>query len=180
MLHAFLSDFEAILLRFGVFYDAFRLLADVLSAVVLVGMAYFLMRRFVLPHGRELRFHENVLLHPRARAGGIQRDSLIVGSFILLHVGRALTLARRFSSRRRRRTPICPSRARWQCSFQGADSDALLLLRHFFFWLALGGILLFLPYFPHTKHAHIFMAPLNFLTRPPRTSPGALPPIGFR
>ena len=178
VLHAFLSDFEATLLRFGVFYDVFRLLADVLSAVVLVGMAYFLLRRFVLPHGRELRFHENVLLHPRARAGGIQRDSLIVGSFILLHVGGRLLGEAVFVAQTAPDTYM-PFASALAVLFQGVDSDALLLLRHFFFWLALGGILLFLPYFPHTKHAHLFMAPLNFLTRPPRTSPGALPPLDF-
>ena len=178
VLHAYLPDFEATLLRFGMFYDVFRLLADVLSAVVLVGMAYFLLRRFVLPHGRELRFHENVLLHPRARAGGIQRDSLIVGSFILLHVGGRLLGEAVFVAQTAPDTYM-PFASALAVLFQGADSDALLLLRHFFFWLALGGILLFLPYFPHTKHAHLFMAPLNFLTRPPRTSPGALPPLDF-
>ena len=61
----------------------------------------------------------------------------------------------------------------------GANGDALAMLRHLFWWLALGGILLFLPYFPQSKHAHLFMAPLNFLTRPRRPSLGALPPLDF-
>ena len=178
VLHAFLPDFEATLLRFGMLYEAFRLLADVLSGVVLVGMAYFLLRRFVLPHGRELRFHENVLLHPRARAGGIQRDSLIVGSFILLHVGGRLLGEAVLVAQTTADTNM-PFASALATLFHGADAGALLLLQHFFFWVALGGILLFLPYFPHTKHAHLFMAPLNFLSRPPRTSPGALPPLDF-
>ena len=36
--------------------------------------------------------------------------------------------------------------------------------------------LLFLPYFPQSKHAHLFMAPLNFLSRPQRRSMGELAP----
>ena len=42
---------------------------------------------------------------------------------------------------------------------------------------ALGLILAFLPYFPYTKHAHLFMGPFNFMTRPQRVTPGALAPI---
>jgi hypothetical protein len=42
-------------------------------------------------------------------------------------------------------------------------------LRHLFWWVALGGILLFTPYFAYSKHSHLFMAPFNFLTRPDRT-----------
>jgi hypothetical protein len=45
--------------------------------------------------------------------------------------------------------------------------------------LAIGGILVFTPYFPYTKHAHLFMAPFNFLTRPQRTSLGELEPMDF-
>ena len=59
------------------------------------------------------------------------------------------------------------------------NPDSLVILRHLFWWVALGGILIFLPYFPNSKHAHLFMAPLNFLTRPERTSLGELAPLDF-
>ncbi len=32
---------------------------------------------------------------------------------------------------------------------------------HVTWWLAMGLIVLFIPYFPHSKHIHIFLAPLN-------------------
>ena len=50
---------------------------------------------------------------------------------------------------------------------------------HFFWWGALGSIILFLPYFPRTKHAHLFMGPLNFGTRPDRGALGAMNMIDF-
>src|SRR5688572_28111140 len=71
----------------GVFSDAYRLFGDVLSVGVLVGVAYLLYRRFASPMRRELSYHPNVLLHPAVRDGAISRDSLLVGTFILLHVG---------------------------------------------------------------------------------------------
>ena len=63
--------------------------------------------------------------------------------------------------------------------WSGLNVDALEVLRHLFWWIALGGILVFLPYFPQSKHAHLFMAPLNFLTRPQRRSMGELSPLDF-
>ena len=46
-------------------------------------------------------------------------------------------------------------------------------------WLALGTILAFIPYFPYTKHMHLFMGPLNYFSRPERTALGALEPMDF-
>jgi hypothetical protein len=68
-------------------YSGYRLIADVLSVVVILGVVYFLLRRFVLPNKRDLTFHDNVLLHPKVRAGAIRTDSVIVAVFILIHVG---------------------------------------------------------------------------------------------
>lgn len=159
----------------GVLRDGYLLVGDILSVAVLGGVAYLMLRRFVLPAKKELKYHDNVLLHPKVKAGGINRDSVIVGSFILLHVGArfvgqsvqvadaggALELARPFAS------AIAPLWA-------GLSHDALRMIEHLCWWVALGGILVFSPYFPYTKHAHIFMAPLNFLTRPRRTSLGEM------
>ena len=63
----------------------YRMLADVLSIAIMVGMSFFLIRRFVagVP---ALTYHNNVKWHPKALAG-ISMDSLIVGGFILAHVG---------------------------------------------------------------------------------------------
>jgi Fe-S oxidoreductase len=46
-------------------------------------------------------------------------------------------------------------------------------------WVALGLVLLFIPYFPYTKHFHLLMSGVNFLTKPERTSLGALAPEDF-
>jgi Fe-S oxidoreductase len=43
----------------------------------------------------------------------------------------------------------------------------------------MGLILAFVPYFPYTKHAHLFVGPFNFMTRPQRRTPGVLEPIDF-
>lgn len=53
------------------------------------------------------------------------------------------------------------------------------IFQHVSWWLAIGLILLFIPYFAISKHAHLFMGPLNFFIRPNRLSPGTLEKIDF-
>ena len=55
---------------------------------------------------------------------------------------------------------------------QGLD-----LLNHFFWWGALGSILVFIPYFPRSKHIHLFLAPVNLALK--KDKPGALQPMDF-
>jgi Fe-S oxidoreductase len=50
---------------------------------------------------------------------------------------------------------------------------------HIWWWLALGSILLFLPYFLYSKHIHLFFAPFNFLLHPERPSMGTLDALDF-
>ncbi|OGN93728.1 MAG: [Fe-S]-binding protein, partial [Chloroflexi bacterium RBG_13_48_10] len=50
---------------------------------------------------------------------------------------------------------------------------------HASFWISLGLILAFLPYFLYSKHIHIFFAPLNFLLKPARKSIGELSRLDF-
>ena len=87
LLYGFVPGFDLTLARGQGLYDAFRLLSDIFSVVVLFGIIYFMLRRFALPSRRALRFNDNILLHPGVRSGAITRDSLIVAAFILLHVG---------------------------------------------------------------------------------------------
>ena len=178
VLYAFIPNFEETLHQFGLAYDLFRLVADVLSVVVLFGMVFFLLRRFALPGGRVLQFHDNVLLHPRVREGHIRRDSAIVGMFILLHVGSRL-LGEAVFVAQTMPDPFMPMASMISLLFEGVNHDALTIFRHTFFWSAIGSILIFLPYFPRTKHAHLFMAPFNYLSRPARKSPGTLPYLDF-
>lgn len=178
LLHGFVPRFELTLARWHGLYDAFRLLSDIFSVVVLLGIIYFILRRLILPGRRALRFNDNILLHPRARSGGVTRDSLIVAAFILLHVG-ARFLGESVAVAEHGHDPFMPFAAAVAPLWQGLSLDSLVIFRHLFWWIALGGILIFLPYFPDSKHAHLFMAPLNFLTRPRRTSLGELTPLDF-
>lgn len=178
VLRGYFPTFEETARDTGLLYDLFRLLADVLSIAVLVGVVYFLLRRFVLPKKVELEYHDNVLLDPKVKAGAIKTDSLIVGGFILLHVGArflgesvhiAATAPDAFSPFATLLSPI----------WVGLNEGSLRLLEHLFWWVALGGILVFTPYFAYSKHAHLFMAPLNFLTKPRRTSLGEMDKLDF-
>lgn len=174
----FSPDFELTLSGWGAWFDLFRLLGDILSIVVLLGICYFIARRFYLPSRRALHFNDNILLHPSVRDGAINRDSLIVAAFILLHVG-ARFLGESIAVAQHGHDPFMPFASAVAPLWQYLNVDSLAVLRHLWWWIALGGILVFLPYFPSTKHAHLFMAPLNFLTRPERSSLGELEPLDF-
>lgn len=178
LLIGYIPGFERRLLNLGAAYGAYRFLGDLLSIVVLIGILYFVLRRLVLPNRRALQFHDNVLLHAAVRAGGITRDSLIVAGFIALHVG-ARFLGESVVVAQQGADPMMPFASQAALIWSGLSADALEMLRHIFWWIALGGVLLFLPYFPQSKHAHLFMAPLNFLTRPRRRSLGELAPLDF-
>ncbi len=174
----FAPDFTLTLARWGLWYDIFRLLGDVMSLIVLLGVGYFIARRFFLPGRRALQFKDNILLHASVRDGAIARDSLIVAAFILLHVG-ARFLGESIMVAQHGYDDYMPFASALAPLWQSLNVDALDVMRHLCWWMALGGILVFLPYFPATKHAHLFMAPLNYLTRPERSSLGELEPLDF-
>ncbi len=53
--------------------------------LVLIGVTYFLIRRFIL-NDKGLIINEPVMLSDEAKIG-MRRDSLFVGTFIIIHVG---------------------------------------------------------------------------------------------
>ncbi|MFN8527675.1 MAG: (Fe-S)-binding protein [Anaerolineae bacterium] len=162
----------------GFFYDIYKILGDVLSVAVLAGVIYFILRRFVLPNKTDLQYHDNVLLHPKVKSGAVNRDSLIVAVFILIHVGSRF-LGQSVAVADTGPDLFRPFATGFSVLWGGMSVDSLRLLEHVFWWAALGGILVFSPYFPYTKHAHLFMAPLNFLTKPKRTSLGEMEKVDF-
>ncbi|MAS32651.1 MAG: [Fe-S]-binding protein [Anaerolineaceae bacterium] len=162
----------------GILFELYRLTADVLSVAVLVGVVYFIVRRWFLPNRKQLQFHDNVLLHPKVKAGAVGQDSLIVAVFILIHVG-ARFLGQSVRIAAEGADIFQPFATLLSPLFVGHTADGFALLIHALWWVALGAILVFLPYFAASKHAHLFMAPLNYLTRPERTSLGELPPLEF-
>jgi Fe-S oxidoreductase len=177
-LKGYIPNFLNWLQNFGIVYDLYRLVGDLLSIAVLVGVVYFILRRFVLPNKTELQYHDNVLLHPKVKAGAITRDSLIVAVFILLHVG-ARFLGESVRVADTGADLWMPFATLVSPIWHGLSADGLRIMEHVFWWVALGGILLFTPYFPYSKHIHLFLAPLNFLTKPKRTSLGEMQPLNF-
>lgn len=160
----------------GTIGDLYRLLADVLSVAALVGMVYFLVRRFIL-RSPQVRARPEIFFNPRAR-NGILRDSAIVGSFILLHIGSRF-LGESFALASHGSDPWQPFASAVAGLWQGWSEQALLVAEHIAFWGAAGTILLFIPYFLYSKHIHLFFAPLNFLLKPERSSMGTLDKLDF-
>jgi Fe-S oxidoreductase len=58
--------------------------------------------------------------------------------------------------------------------WSGLDPQVLLTAEHVMFWISLGAVIAFLPYFPYSKHIHLFFAPINIALKPERKSIGEL------
>ena len=65
--------------------DIYRLFVDIFSILVLFGVFYFLVRRFLIKDNR-LVISDPVMLSEKAQKG-MRFDSFLVGSFIILHIG---------------------------------------------------------------------------------------------
>ncbi|GAB4571280.1 MAG: (Fe-S)-binding protein [Anaerolineales bacterium] len=156
----------------GLFGDVYRLIADIANVAIIVGIVAMAFRRFVL-RPATLSTRETTLLHPKARFG-IMRDSAIVATFIFVHnsmrfLGESFGLA------------LAGHADSWQPSISavsqlwaGVDASVLAAGEHIAFWLSIGAVVAFLPYFPYSKHIHLFFAPINFALKPERKSIGEL------
>ena len=162
--------------------DGFRLLADLFSTIVLAAMIWFLLRRFVLPGRAKLQSRHDIRRIPSVQINflklTVNRDSFIVGVFILCHVGFRL-LGESFALSQTAPDIWQPVASSISPIWTGLDPATVKTWEHVCWWMALGLILLFIPYFPYTKHVHLIMAGFNFATKPKRTSPGALDPLDF-
>jgi Fe-S oxidoreductase len=191
LLEAFIPGFH--FLGRGILANLYRLVADILSVGVLLGMTVLLLRRFIL-RTSALTTRQDVLLHPKAREG-IRRDSLVVGAFILIHVGarflgQSIQLVLPYTRIGFIRSPnfdpwqpfanlLAVRWIDWDMRIVIWDITLLIVAEHVAFWLAIGTILAFLPYFLYSKHLHLFFAPLNFLFKPTRRSIGELGRLDF-
>ena len=155
-------------------WNLFNLMADLLTASVLIGIAGMVLRRLIV-RPKDFEFPANVPVQPEVRAG-IFRDSSIVAGFIIFHVGCRLLF---------KATQLAlggadlfqPVGSVFAAMFIGVEPRALAFMNHFFWWGALGSILLFIPYFPRSKHIHLFLAPINLALK--KDKPGALQPMDF-
>lgn len=150
----------------------YNLIADVLSALALVGVVALVARRFVLPARRDFRFNAKTLLHEEVKREYIRRDSLLVSGFILFHVGsRAIEEGAKLAIEGRDR--LQPFASLISHAFTPENAEAW---RIFGYWGALGSVLAFLVYFPYSKHVHLFMAPVKYLVSR-EVSSGVLPAV---
>jgi Fe-S oxidoreductase len=155
-------------------WNAFNLIADLLTAGVLVGIVGLSIRRF-LTQPQDFVFASNVPIHEQAR-GGIVRDSTIVASFIFFHVGCRL-LFKTTDVAHQGADLYLPVSSTLAILFAGMNPGLVEVLHHFFWWGALGSILAFIPYFPRSKHIHLFMTPINLALK--KEKPGVLEPMDF-
>src|ERR1051325_3403294 len=138
----------------------------------MVGMASLAFLRYVL-RPPQLSTRQTTLLDPKARTG-ILRDSAIVTTTFFTHnlmrmLGESFYLARQGQV------------ASWQ-AFISATSrlwarvnmNTMMVAKHAAFWLSISAVVAFLPYFPYSKHIHLFFAPVNFALKPERRSIGEL------
>jgi Fe-S oxidoreductase len=150
----------------------YNLLADILSFLVLLGVIALVIRRFALPSRRDFRFNARTLLHKDVQHSKITRDSLIVSTFILFHVGsRAIGAGARIAAEGP--DALQPFATLLSHLFTPVNAEAF---RIFGYWGALGSVLAFLAYFPYTKHIHIFGAPAKYFVERESTS-GVLPAV---
>ena len=148
----------------------YNLLADLLSALVLIGVVALVIRRFLLPSRRDFTFNPRTMVHPDVKQGRIRVDSLIVSAFILFHVGsRAVGAGAKLAAEGPDR--FQPFATLLSHAFTAGNAEAW---RIFGYWGALGSVLAFLMYFPFSKHIHIFAAPAKYLVAR-RPSSGVFP-----
>jgi Fe-S oxidoreductase len=174
LLQGWLPDY--LFLGQGLLADVYRLGADMLSLVILIGMVGLIIRRFILG-APELKIRDSTPLMDGVRTS-IRRDSAIVAAFILVHVG-ARFLGESFHLALSGGDDWQPAASFIASLWQPLSQDGIEIARHVCWWLSIGGIVAFLPYFLYSKHIHLFFAPINYLLQPTRSSMGALDPLDF-
>jgi Fe-S oxidoreductase len=156
----------------GLFGNLYRLLADVANVAILVGIIAMEIRRFIL-RPATLSTRETTLLHPKARFG-ITRDSAIVALFIFTHNTARLFGESFFVAGTGVADKWQPTISAVAGLWSGMDAGSLIIGERIAFWLSIGAVVAFLPYFPYSKHIHVFFAPINFAVKPERKSIGQL------
>jgi Fe-S oxidoreductase len=133
--------------------NTFNLISDLMSGALLISITVMLVRRFFVKDKR-LSFRENVLLHPKVKAGAQNWDSLIVGVFVIMHViSRLMSQAFRLNEGPDSYMPV----ASVLNNIFGASETGV----HAAWWISLGWVLFILPYITRSKHTHFTVAPIN-------------------
>jgi len=147
--------------------NTYNLITDVMSGFLLISISVFVLRRFVFKDKR-LTYRDNVLLNPKVKAGGQNKDSLIVSVFVVLHVTAHLfSQAFRLTDGAYAFMPL----ASFLNSIFGASATGV----HVAWWVSLCWVLYILPYITRSKHTHFTVAPIN-LGLAKQNPPGQLDP----
>src|SRR6266498_2556092 len=161
-----------LLYNIGSVGNIYRLIADFFGVAIMVGMASLAFRRYVLqpPH---LSTRQSTFLNPKARTG-ILRDSAIVTTTFFTHNLMRMLEESFYLALQGRVDPWQPFISTAASSWSMLDANTLVIAEHVAFWLSIGAVVAFLPYFPYSKHIHLFFAPINFALKPERKSIGEL------
>ena len=173
LLEAFVEGWRTI--GGGPIASIFNLLADLLSILAMVGMVYFLVRRFI-GKPKVFTFNSGVMLHPKVLAGGINLDSLLVGIFILFHVGGRWMVTVFHLAEQGSGDIFLPTASLLAPAFYGMSSTSLEAGIHVSWWITMGLVVVYSPYIPISKAAHLAIAPINLALgrRTPRGDMDAL------
>ena len=174
VLYGFIPNFK--FLPNNTIGNVYRLFVDIFSVLVLIGVLYFLVRRFLMKDDR-LIIKQPVMISDKAQKG-MRIDSFIVGAFIIIHIGSRF-LSASFEIAIHGPDWSQPAANLVASMWSSMPLSTLHLMEHVTWWLALGLILAFLPYFPFSKHAHLFMGPLNIMASVDRRSMAAIETIDF-
>ncbi len=161
-----------ILYHTGLFGDAYRLLADIMGIAIMVSMLALSFRRYIL-QPTHLHTRDTTLLNPKARMG-IWYDSAIVTATFFTHNFMRMTEESFHLAQQGRIDPWQPFISAASRLWYGWSANAQAFGEHVAWWISLGVVVAFLPYFAYSKHMHLFFAPLNFALKPQRKSIGQL------
>jgi Fe-S oxidoreductase len=156
----------------GIAGKIFLLLTDVFSVTILIGIIFFVIRRYVFKPAN-LSTRDTTFLIPEARTG-IKYDSAIVAGFIFLHIGSHFLNESIAIVSQHQREIWQPFASYCATLMYGINAQGIVIIDHVTFWLAFGSIFVFIPYFQYSKHLHLIFAPLNFLLKPKRNSIGEM------
>jgi hypothetical protein len=109
----------------GGFWNPYNLIADLLTALILVGILGLMLRRYVVAP-RDFTWNSKVPLHEKVRQG-IPRDSAIVGAFITFHVGSRL-LSKAFQLAQEEPDPFQPVASALAGALSGLSPRAFTFL----------------------------------------------------
>src|SRR5258706_1694285 len=156
----------------GLFGDVYRLLADFMGLAIMVGMLLLAFRRYVLKPAT-LSTRDTTLLNPKARAGIWQDSAIVTATFFTHNFMRMLEESFHLASLGKTDS-WQPAISAVSGLWSGWVANAIMAGEHIAWWISLGVVVAFLPYFPYSKHIHLFFAPLNFGLKPERKSIGQL------